>query len=204
VNSICSQPEITITKYFTLQTKYTDFRDDVGNIRTNFKAALVDAYDVVGAKITLKYHDTNTPNDVQSGRRRRLLQSSETTTITAEIRVFETKSNDVSDVNIGAALSSNGIDATSITILDDNTEIEENGSSPDTMMIIVIVVVSCVFVLGVGFVAYQLHTKAERKFSNESNDKEHINTSTSQTVFISDPQYNEDNYFDVYCGPQSF
>jgi len=204
VGAICSQPETTITKYFTLKTKYTDFHNDVGSIRTNFKAVLMAAYGVMEAEITLTYHDTNTPNVVESGRRRRLLQSSETTTITAKIRVFETKSNDVSDVNIQTALTANSIDANSITILDDITEIEENGSSPDTMMIIVIVVVSCVFVFAMGFVACQLHQKTEPKFSKQSNDGVHIDVSKSQTVFISDPQYNADNYFDVYCGPQSF
>jgi hypothetical protein len=163
----------------------------------------MNAYNVVNAKITLTYHDTNTPDIPANGRRRRLLQTSETTTITAKITVFETKFNDVSDEDILTALDEQSIDANSITILDDSTIIKENGSSPDTMLITVIVVVSCVFVCAVGCVAYQLHKKPQTPSTALLDSDAHIMNSTSQTVFISDSRYNAENYFDVYYGPQS-
>ena len=122
----------------------------------------------------------------ESDRRRRLLQNSETTSITAEIQVFQTKSDEVSNANIQTAFSAKIIDTNSITILDDNTVIEENGSSPDTMWITVIVVVSCVFVLAVGFVAYQSHERPQPMSSELLNDEAHIANSNSQTVCISD------------------
>jgi len=203
ISTACMQPETTITKFFTLKTKYTDFHDNVGSIRTNFKTALTNAYSVLDAKITLTYHDTNTPNLPASGRRRRLLQTTETTTITAEITVFETKSNDVSNANIQAALSAKNIDATSFNFLDDATVIKENGSSPDTMLITVIVVVSCVFVCAVGCVAYQLHKTPQTTSDELLSHEAQIANGTSQTVFISDSRYNAENYFDVYYGPQS-
>jgi len=202
-STACTQPEIFITKFFTLNTEFTDFDNDVDNIRTKFKTALMQAYDVVDAKITLTYHDTNTPNLAESGRRRRLLQTSDTTTITAKITVFDTKSNDVSDGDIQTALDAENIFADSITILHDATVIEENGSSPDTMLITVIVVVSCVFVCAVGCVAYQLHKTPQSTSDDLLSHEAQIANSTSQTVFISDSRYNAENYFDVYYGPQS-